>query len=67
VRAGTVTLPLNTLLNAEQYAYILGDSRAAALVASASLAKTLVPVLDRLPRAARTRRALAVSVRRRCA
>jgi len=49
VRAGIVVLPLNTLLNAEQYAYILGDSRAAAIVASASLAKTLVPVLDRLP------------------
>src|SRR5580700_9805721 len=49
VRAGIVVLPLNTLLNAEQYAYILGDSRAAAIVASASLAKTLLPVLDRLP------------------
>jgi 4-hydroxybenzoate-CoA ligase len=49
VRAGIIVLPLNTLLNAEQYAYILGDSRAAAIVASASLAKTLVPVLDRLP------------------
>jgi benzoate-CoA ligase family protein len=49
VRAGIVVLPLNTLLNAEQYAYILGDSRAAAIVASASLAKTIVPVLDRLP------------------
>jgi 4-hydroxybenzoate-CoA ligase len=32
VRAGIVVLPLNTLLNAEQYAYILGDSRAAAIV-----------------------------------
>src|ERR1700685_1478611 len=50
VRAGIVVLPLNTLLTAEQYAYILGDSRASALVASASLAKTLLPVLDRLPR-----------------
>ena len=50
VRAGIVALPLNTLLTAEQYAYILGDSRAAALVASASLAKTIKPVLDRLPR-----------------
>jgi 4-hydroxybenzoate-CoA ligase len=49
VRAGTVALPLNTLLNAEQYAYILGDSRAAAVVASPSLATTLIPVLDRLP------------------
>jgi 4-hydroxybenzoate-CoA ligase len=50
VRAGIVMLPLNTLLTAEQYAYVLGDSRAAAIVASASLAKTLVPILDRLPR-----------------
>jgi 4-hydroxybenzoate-CoA ligase len=49
VRAGIVVLPLNTLLNAEQYAYILSDSRTAAIVASASLAKTLVSVLDRLP------------------
>src|SRR6202161_4204013 len=49
VRAGIVVLALNTLLNDEEYAYILGDSRAAAIVASASLAKTLVPVLDRLP------------------
>ncbi len=50
VRAGVVVLPLNTLLTAEQYAYILGDSRASALVASAALVKTLIPVLDRLPR-----------------
>jgi len=50
VRAGIVALPLNTLLTAEQYAYILGDSRAAAIVASAALVKTLKPVLDRLPR-----------------
>jgi 4-hydroxybenzoate-CoA ligase len=50
VRAGIVVLPLNTLLTAEQYAYILGDSRASAIVASASLAKTLVAILDRLPR-----------------
>jgi 4-hydroxybenzoate-CoA ligase len=50
VRAGIVALPLNTLLTAEQYAYILGDSRASAIVASASLAKSLVPILDRLPR-----------------
>jgi hypothetical protein len=45
-----VALPLNTLLNAEQYAYILADSRTSAIVASASLAKTLLPILDRVPR-----------------
>jgi 4-hydroxybenzoate-CoA ligase len=50
VRAGIVVLPLNTLLTAEQYVYILDDSRTAAIVASASLAKTLLPILDRLPR-----------------
>src|SRR6516225_3233495 len=50
VRAGIVVLPLNTLLTPEQYAYILGDSRAAGIVVSASSAKVLAPVLDRLPR-----------------
>jgi 4-hydroxybenzoate-CoA ligase len=50
VRAGIVVLPLNTLLTAEQYAYILGDSRASAIVASASLAKSLLPILGRLHR-----------------
>ncbi len=50
VRAGIVVLPLNTLLTAEQYAYILGDSRAAAIVVAAPLAQTLLPILDRLPR-----------------
>ncbi len=50
LRAGIVALPLNTLLTAEQYAYILSDSRASALVVAAPLAKTLIPVLDRLPR-----------------
>ena len=50
LRAGIVALPLNTLLTAEQYAYILADSRASAIVVAAPLAKTLVPILDRLPR-----------------
>src|SRR5262249_9187365 len=50
VRAGIVALLLNTLLNAEQYAFILPDSRPSAIVASASLAKTLLPILDRVPR-----------------
>ena len=48
VRAGIVVVPLNTLLTAEQYAYILGDSRASAIVVEAPLAKALLPVLDRL-------------------
>ena len=50
VRGGIVVLPLNTLLTSEQYAYILGDSRAAAIVVAAPLAKMLLPILDRLPR-----------------
>ena len=50
VRAGVVVLPLNTLLTAEQYAYILADSRATAIVAAAPLAKALLFILDRLPR-----------------
>jgi 4-hydroxybenzoate-CoA ligase len=49
IRAGIVVLPLNTLLTPEQYAYILGDSRAAAIVVAAPLAQALLPVLDRLP------------------
>jgi 4-hydroxybenzoate-CoA ligase len=50
VRAGIVALPLNTLLTSEQYAYILGDSRASAIVVETTLAKALLPILDRLPR-----------------
>jgi 4-hydroxybenzoate-CoA ligase len=48
IRAGIVVIPLNTLLNAEQYAYILGDSRAAGIVVAASLLPTLLPVLERV-------------------
>ncbi len=50
VRAGIVVVPLNMLLTAEQYAYILSDSRASALVAAAPLASTIALILDRLPR-----------------
>jgi 4-hydroxybenzoate-CoA ligase len=49
MRAGIVVLPLNTLLTAEHYAYILSDSRASAIVVAAPLAKALRPILDRLP------------------
>jgi len=49
LRAGIVVIPLNTLLTPEQYAYMLGDSRVALIVAAAPLARTLAPVLDRLP------------------
>jgi 4-hydroxybenzoate-CoA ligase len=49
IRAGIVVIPLNTLLNAEQYAYVLADSRAVAIVVAASLLPTLRPILDLLP------------------
>src|SRR5215470_17463650 len=49
VRAGMVAVPLNTFLNLEQYAYVLADSRARALVAAAPLARSLAPMLDRAP------------------
>ena len=50
IRAGVVCIPLNTLLNAEQYAYMLGDSRAEAVLVSAPLARTIAPIVDTLPR-----------------
>ena len=49
IRAGIVPIPLNTFLNAEQYAFILADSRASALVIAASLLPAIAPVLGRLP------------------
>ena len=49
IRAGNVALPLNTFLSVAQYAYILADSRVSALVAAASLARALVPIIGRLP------------------
>jgi 4-hydroxybenzoate-CoA ligase len=49
IRAGIVPIPLNTLLTAEQYAYLLADSRAVAAVAAAPLAPTMLAIRDRLP------------------
>src|SRR4249919_350475 len=43
VRAGIVVIPLNTLLTAEQYAYILADSRVSTIVVAAPLAKIIRP------------------------
>jgi 4-hydroxybenzoate-CoA ligase len=48
IRAGIVPIPLNTLLNTEQYAYMLEDSRAEAVFVSAPLAATLAPIMDKL-------------------
>lgn len=49
IRAGIVPVALNTLLSAADYEYMLGDSRARALVVSAALLPTLLPLLPRLP------------------
>jgi len=49
IRAGIVPIPLNTLLASEQYAYMLADSRAKALVVSAALLPTVAPILDQCP------------------
>src|SRR6476620_5543464 len=48
LRAGIVPVPINTLLPADIAGYILGDSRAAALVVSAPLLAPLRPALDGL-------------------
>jgi 4-hydroxybenzoate-CoA ligase len=49
IRAGIVVIPLNTLLTADQYGYILADSRVSAIVLAAPFAKSILSVLDRLP------------------
>ncbi len=49
IRSGSVALPLNTFLTVPQYAYILADSRASALVAAAPLAQSIWPIIDKLP------------------
>jgi benzoate-CoA ligase family protein len=50
IRAGVICIPMNTLLTAEQYAYMLEDSRAEAIFVSAPLAKTIAPILEKLPK-----------------
>jgi 4-hydroxybenzoate-CoA ligase len=49
MRAGIIPIPLNTLLTTEQYAYLFADSRAAATVVAAPLARTITLLRDRLP------------------
>ncbi len=49
LRAGVVALPLNILLTEAQYAYVLADSRACAIVVAAPLAKSIAAIADRLP------------------
>ncbi len=49
IKAGIVPVCLNTMLTAEQYAYILGDSRARVLFVSAPLLPVVQPILGALP------------------
>ncbi len=49
IRAGAVAVPLNTYLTVPQYAYILGDCRATALVIAASLAQSIWSEIEALP------------------
>src|SRR6266851_2046727 len=50
LRAGIIPIPVNPLLTAEQYAYMLEDSRAAAVVVDHLILPTLVSMRERLPR-----------------
>ena len=50
VRCGIIPIPVNTLLTADQYAYLIADSRAAAVVVAAPLAPMLLSVREKLPR-----------------
>jgi len=49
IRAGIVPIPVNTLLAAEQYKYLLADSRAAAIVVAAPLASMMLAIRAELP------------------
>jgi 4-hydroxybenzoate-CoA ligase len=49
IRAGIVPVPLNTLLLAEQYAYMLADSRAKILFVSKALLSVVESILPELP------------------
>src|SRR5688572_6501877 len=49
IRAGVVPVPFNTLLTAEQYAYVLADSRARVLFVSEALLPVVKDVLGGLP------------------
>ena len=49
VRAGVIPIPVNTLLTPEQYAYLFADSRAAATLVTAPLARSVLSIRPRLP------------------
>jgi 4-hydroxybenzoate-CoA ligase len=48
IRGGVAPIPLNTLLATDQYAYMIEDSRAAVLIVSEALAKTVEPILSKM-------------------
>ena len=48
LRAGALPVPLNTLLTADQYAYMLADSRAGVLFVSQALLPVVEPILPGL-------------------
>src|SRR5262245_40888890 len=49
IRAGIVPVPLNTLLTADQYAYVLADSRARVLFVSEALYPVVKDIVGRMP------------------
>src|ERR1700726_4515798 len=49
IRAGVVPVPLNTLLTADQYAYVLADCRARVLFISQALLPVVREMLGRMP------------------
>lgn len=49
IRAGCVAIPLNTFLRPPQYAFMLADARASALVLTSSLVPAIAPLIEALP------------------
>jgi 4-hydroxybenzoate-CoA ligase len=49
LRAGVVPVPLNTLLTADQYAYVLADCRARVLFISEALLPVVKDIVGRMP------------------
>jgi 4-hydroxybenzoate-CoA ligase len=49
IRAGVVPVPLNTLLTADQYAYVLADCRARVLFVSEALYPIVKDIVGRMP------------------
>ena len=49
IRAGIVPVPLNTLLNSDQYAYVLADCRARVLFVSETLLPVVKDMVGRMP------------------